>query len=188
MILLFLLLAADEWEKLEEKDGVTLEIRAVTGKKFDEIRVSMHTALPVLKLCDAIWGTGTFDSEEPGLKARKLLEDKGSERVVYDQIATPIVSDRDYTVRSRRLEDKGTGVCQVFFESRNELGPPVTKEYVRIPIVYGSWTFEPASGGTDITYFIYSDPGGSIPPFMAKGAQRSAAKKWMKMALDKAAR
>ena len=116
------------------------------------------------------------------------MEEKGNERLTYDQISTPIVSDRDYTILSKRMENKATGLCQIFFDTKNDRGPPPPKGFVRIPLVYGSWTFEPASGGTDITYFIYSDPGGSIPAFMAKGAQRKNARKWLDNLLVKAAK
>ncbi|MDP1827625.1 MAG: hypothetical protein Q8L48_30415 [Archangium sp.] len=40
----------------------------------------------------------------------------------------------------------------------------------------GFWTVVPADAGKlNITYLIFSDPGGAVPPFLAKGGQRKAA-------------
>ncbi len=178
--------AAREWVVVDRVDEATIETRPRSGSAFDEIRITRHTKLPIKKLCDAVWGTGEYDPSEPSMKARKLLQEKNNERVAYEQVATPIVSDRDYTIWSQRLEDADSGLCQVLFKVRNDLGPPPAKGYVRMEHVDGSWTFEPDDDGTLITYVIYSDPGGSIPAFMAKGAQRKAALAWLKNVLAKA--
>ena len=61
---------------------------------------------------------------EPGFIMRKVLEESEDERWTYEQISTPVVSNRDYTMHSKRSRDAQTGVCQVFFETRNQDGPP----------------------------------------------------------------
>jgi len=51
--------------------------------------------------------------------------------VAYDQISAPVVSDRDYTVRTRR-EPGGPGHCRVTIDIANELAPPKVSGIVRL--------------------------------------------------------
>ena len=123
---------------------------------------------------------------EPGFISRTVVKESENERWTYEQIATPIVSNRDYTMHAKRSLDPATGICQLFFETRNQDGPPAANGFVRIPRIVGSWTLEPDTEGALITYVIYSEPGGHIAAWMARGGQKSSAVKWMKTILSRA--
>jgi hypothetical protein len=104
------------------------------------------------------------------LKHRDILSERADELVIYDQIRTPVVSDRDYTIVVRR---RSAG-ARVWFEceTANERGPAPAKGYVRIPTIAAGWYVEPdGSGGTRLGYFAYSEVGGSVPAWMVRGAQ-----------------
>jgi hypothetical protein len=46
---------------------------------------------------------------------------------------------------------------------------------VRLPKVTGSWRAEPdPAGGVNLTYRCYSEPGGSVPAFLVRGAQQDS--------------
>jgi hypothetical protein len=95
------------------------------------------------------------------------------ELVVYDQIHAAVVSDRDVTIRIRKVAEGSAFELQ--FESTSELGPPPAAGYVRLPMVRGSWRIEPAAeGGSNIAYRCYSEPGGAIPAFLVRGAQQDS--------------
>jgi hypothetical protein len=50
--------------------------------------------------------------------------------------------------------------------------------------VYGSWTIEPLeAGGALVSYVLYSEPGGGIPAWLARGGQRKSVVTWMKRIL-----
>jgi hypothetical protein len=68
------------------------------------------------------------------------------------------------------------------FESANELGPTPKDGWVRITKLKGSWLFEPIDGGkTRLTYVVFSDPAGAIPPFLVEGNRRKLGVRWVKM-------
>ena len=107
-------------------------------------------------------------------RKREVIRDTANERVYYDQVRTPVVSDRDYTIaiRAPSRPTPRASASQLIYETANELGPPVRPGFVRIPNIHGSWTAESdGKGGTRMTYLNFSDPGGSLPAFLAHGAQ-----------------
>jgi hypothetical protein len=174
-------LAADPvFEKVGETDGVTVEQRPVAGSPFVELRFSTVTDKTPKSLCDAAFGDGKFDPQEPDLKARTILSESADERVTYEEITPPVVSNRNYVVRARRSWE-GTA-CRMAFESANELGPTPKDGWVRITKLKGSWLFEPIDGGkTRLTYVVFSDPAGAIPPFLVEGNRRKLGVRWVKM-------
>lgn len=175
------LAAPTDWKKVDEVDGITVETRPVEGSSLVELRLTTETPKTVASLCDAAFGDGAFDPEEPDLKARTIVTSAPDERVTYEQINPPLVANRDYAVRARRLR-ADDGSCRMTFEAANDQAPAKPDGWVRITKLRGEWRFEPtAAGKTRLTYVIFSDPGGSIPAFMVEGSRRKIAVRWVKM-------
>jgi hypothetical protein len=162
--------AEDPWKSYSVKDGVTYERRAVSGSRFYEYRASTSVAAAPAAVLDAIW-SGITEALPPTVKKRTVLQRSTTDFVVYDQIKTPVVSDRDAVLHIRKVI-RGDGTIEVRFETDNRVGPPPDPKYVRLPVVRGAWTIEPAPLGSRLTYTCYSEPGGSIPAFLARGAQQ----------------
>ena len=164
--------ADDGWRTVTERNGVTLEKRPVADSRYFEYRARGHTTVAAAVAAQRIW-SGIGDERSPPLKHRSVLRRGEDELVVYDQIHTPVVSDRDVTIRLRRVSDARTGAFEIQFESTAELGPPPAAGYVRLPKVRGAWRIEPdPAGGANLAYLCYSEPGGAIPAFMVRGAQQ----------------
>jgi len=162
--------ARDGWSKWATRDGVTLERRRVDGSRFFEHRAFVELAgIDPARAADEIWAAirgGDMES----LKRRRILAESADELVIYDQIRTPVVSDRDYTITVRR---RRVGV-RVWFEceTTNERGPAPAAGYVRIDAVRAGWFVEPdGHGGARLGHFAYSEPGGAVPAFLVRGAQ-----------------
>lgn len=183
---LLLMQAAPEFTKVEEAEGVVVEARAVRGSELVELRLTTTTTKSPNSLCDAAFGDGKFDPAEPDLKSRKIISESADERVTYDQIDPPVVSNRDYAARAKRIR-MGPDVCKVTFEAANEVAPSKPSGWVRITKLRGEWRFDRREDGkTQVTYLVFTDPGGSIPVFMVEGNRRKFALKWMKMILSRA--
>ena len=165
---------ADEgWRVMHERNGITLERRSVDGSRYYEYRVRAHTTVAPQMALERLW-SGIGDERSPTNKKRTVLKRADDELVVYDQIHAAVVSDRDVTIRIRRIAD-GRGGYDVLFESTAEMGPPPAAGYVRLPVVRGSWRIEPAAeGGSNLAYRCYSEPGGAIPAFLVRGAQQDS--------------
>ena len=162
---------ADEgWKHYAVEEGVTLERRQPKGSAFYEHRAQVVVALSPEQVLDEIWRS-IRDGDMDSLKKRQILRDSPSELLVYDQIRTPIVSDRDYTIWMRRSFDPASRRGEIRCETANDLGPALPKDLVRVPIVRGGWVVEPNPAGTKITYYAFSEPGGRIAAFLARRAQ-----------------
>lgn len=184
--LLSLLLLADPegFTTLENDDGVLLESRPVKGSSFVELRATTISPMGMEALCRGTWGDGSLDKNEEGLKVRQVLEQTPTVRVTYEAFSTPVFSDRDYVVKA--VFDLREDRCSVDATLANERKPE-QPGYVRIPVLHGLWVFTPAGEGkTKIVYRIHTEAGGSIPAFMAEGARRKIARKWMKMVQERA--
>lgn len=185
LALVSLVLAAGaDYSLVEEADGIRIESRPVTGSSIVELRLTTTTTHTPGSLCDAAFGEGKFDPEEPDLKARKILTESADERVTYDQISPPVVANRDYAVRAKRVRTSDE-LCVMTFAAANELAPPRPDGWVRITKLWGEWRFERAEGKTKVTYVVFSDPAGSIPAFMVEGSRRKFAVKWLKMIISR---
>jgi hypothetical protein len=167
------LAAADEpWHWVSERNGVTLEKRAVVESRYFEYRARARTSVSAPVATARIWD-GIGDERSPTLKHRTVLRRSDEELVVYDQIRAPVVSDRDVTIRIRKVADARSGSFEIAFESIGD-GPVAAAGYVRLPVVRGEWRIEPdGAGGANLAYRCYSEPGGSIPAFLVRGAQQS---------------
>jgi len=95
----------------------------------------------------------------------------------YTVINAPLAPRRDYTLR---IEDQsnwrdGKGYLKTYWDISNK-GPEPRKGYERVKVNQGSWTLEPLDGGkrTRATYYLFTDPGGSLPTFVANKANSGA--------------
>jgi hypothetical protein len=179
-LLVAVLSAEPAYEKVDEADGITIEQRPVAGSKFVELRFTTTSDKTPKSLCAAVFGDGKFDPEEPDLKARTVVSESEDERVTYDEITPPVVSNRDYVVRVRRAWEGAA--CRLTFEAVTDVGPAPKDGWVRITKLKGFWRFEPDEGGkTRFTYVVFSDPGGSLPAFLVEGNRRKLGLRWVKM-------
>ncbi len=185
-IALLLILAADgDYSKVDEIEGVTIETRSVPSSSFVELRFTTTTTKSPNSLCDEAFGTGDFDPDEPNLKSRRILFQSENERVTYDQITPPVVSNRDYAVRATRLREGAK--CRMTFEAANDVAPKLVDGWVRVLKLKGSWVFEPIDDQhTKLTYIVFSDPGGAVPAFMAEGSRRKLGVTWVKRVIARA--
>ncbi len=164
--------SAADWHAVKEKNGLKLEVRTTAGQAFEEARVTTRVAMASKELCTWLWN---HPGKSAAVTHEELLKNTADERLIYQQVHCSIVSDRDYTVHFRRRFDSETAVCDISFVTDNDAGPPLRPHFVRIPVIRGGWIVEPDGGGSFVTYLSYSEPGGSIPAWVTKGAQRDAA-------------
>lgn len=169
---LVLLLLSAEWQEVKSKDGMRLETRTVAGKEFEQVRATARVAASPKDVCEWIWTKSPRDSV---VRHEEKIKETDTERIVYQQVSAPVVSDRDYTTRFVRTFDAGKNTCEIIFNARNDLGPAKKEKFVRITQLDGAWVLTPEGEKTLITYTIYMEPGGSIPQWIARNGLRDAA-------------
>mgnify|MGYP002147556480 CR=1 FL=1 len=163
------------WRPITTKDGITIERRAVPGSSFFEHRAAIELPLAPEVVAEDVW-RALRGADMANLKKRQILQEGPSELLLYDQLRTPVVSDRDYVIRVQRLGDPTRRRTEFRCTSVEGAGPPAAPGHVRIAMIRAGWLVEPGpSGGTRLTYFAYAEPGGLITAFIARGAQADRA-------------
>lgn len=175
--------AEQPWKTARTVEGLTLAARAVDGSAFEEVKVTTQSTRPLPSLCAAVWGK---DAKVEGqFKKRVVIRESETERWTYEQLKVPILADRDIIVHSQLATSPGR--CEVVFEAATDPAYPETKGHVRVTTLRGRWTLEAkADGAVDITYVVYSEPGGKIPAWISRGGNRDAALGFMKNILARA--
>ena len=186
-LLLVVLSQAPEWRHDRTVEGMRLELRKVQDSKFDELRVTATREGDLQRVCDAIFAKGVGEKVEGNFKKRTVLKETETERWTYEQISVPVVSDRDYVIHVKLEQPADTGRCEVSFQTEDDPAYPPAPRHVRIASVRGHWTVVPAEPGKlNITYLVFSDPGGGVPAFLVHGGQRKAAIDFFKTILARA--
>jgi hypothetical protein len=175
--------AEQPWKTARTIEGLTLSARGVDGSTFEEVKVTTQSTRPLPTLCAAVWGK---DAKVDGsFKKRVVIRESDTERWTYEQLKVPILADRDVIVHSQLTAAPGR--CEVVFEAATDPAYPETKGHVRVTTLRGRWTLEAnADGAVDITYVVYSEPGGKIPGWLSRGGNRDAALGFMKNILARA--
>lgn len=175
---------APTWRADGVTDGVQVERASVPGSSFDELRLSTVSTASLASVCDAIYPPALPTKPERRFKKQELLRETSTERWTYEQIRVPVFSDRDYVMHVTLEQAASTGHCSVAFRTEDDPAHPPNPQHVRIPVIRGHWdAFPIGEGRVSVQYRIFSEPGGGVPAFLARGGQRSAAIDFMKIIL-----
>lgn len=162
--------APGDFEFVENVDGIRVESRPFAGSSFVELRLSTTASVPVAKLCDAAYGDGKIPRDEHTVRTRRVLSEGRDERVTYEQVNAPVVSDRDFALKWTRKQSGDR--CVVRF-AITDAAVPIDPRVVRLTVISGEWTFAAAPDGkTAVQYVSHSEPGGGLPPFIVEGPRR----------------
>jgi len=147
------------------KDGITVSRREGRSKGFFINRIESRSVVTPEALAQGLWKV--FDNAYPPVIERRFISRAPDEIVFHDKVRTPVVSDRDYTLRARRFKDGD--VFRIAFETAPEAGPPPLEGYVRMPMVRGGWEIRSdGSGGSLVRYEVYTEPGGLVPALLVR--------------------
>ena len=110
----------------------------------------------------------------------RVLKREKDTVVAYQRLDLPMVSDRDYTLRSKNetwLGPEGP-IYRIRWAPANEQGPAAKPGVQRVQVCEGGWLLEPQRDGTTrATYSIFTDSGGALPPILANNGSRMAIRK-----------
>ena len=187
-------LAGDEprWEKKEfdcarpEKGchiqsccqyGLGVWTREKPGTEVREVRAVGEIDAPPARVFEIVTDYEHQKGNLPYVEDQKVFARSDSEVVFWTVADFPMVSRRDWVLKSRFEKNFDTGKYRASwapFEVKD--APPPGDGVIRLKINTGSWTLEPLDGGarTRGTYYLFTDPGGSIPSFIANKANTKA--------------
>jgi hypothetical protein len=113
----------------------------------------------------------------PYVQEQKVFARTDDEVLFWTIADFPLVSRRDWVMSSTLERNVEGGKWRASWHVIDlAMAPPPQEGVVRLKTSDGSWTAEPIDGGkrSRATYYLYTDPGGSIPAFIANKANTSA--------------
>lgn len=171
-------LANDGWEVASKKGDLVIYKRDRKGSELKEVKAVGIIKAPHWVVKNVIDDKGRYKEFMPYTKVSDVIKADRHTIVTYQRLDTPIISNRDYTIRvrdeSRRLPD-GRIVYKSSWSSANHLGPKEQDGVVRVKVNEGYWLLEEAGPETTkATYYLFTDPGGSLPTFIVNSANTTA--------------
>lgn len=171
---------ADEgWKQSSKSGDLTIYERTRPGSDLREYKAVGPIAAPPAAVKAVLDDVEAYPSFMPYVKEARVISRDAAQRVSYQRIAPPLVSERDYTIRVRTETRAGKDGASTFINRwtpANDLGPAEKKGVTRVKNTEGSWMLEPSDGGrgTVATYCVFTDSGGGLPVFIANAAGKTA--------------
>ncbi|WP_296256952.1 MULTISPECIES: START domain-containing protein [unclassified Pseudomonas] len=158
---------ADDWKVAKDEDGIKVSLSDVAGSQYKAYRGVTTIKASVAKLRglqEDVAGACAWVHE---CKSQKILKHEGDKTWTYTQFNTPWpVTPRDSVLQITTVEGADGSL------TRNLLGEPSyipeEKGFVRVAQVEGYWKLVPrGSNETEVTYQVHTEPGGSVPSWVA---------------------
>jgi hypothetical protein len=177
---LLVLLADGPWHTLSNEDGLLFEAQDVEGSSYERLRITCTSKAAPDAVATALWGKASDSSLSPEVSKRDVVVDAPRERLYYDRVHAPVVSDRDFVMHSTMTPDD-QGAWTLRFDSVTDPRFPEKEGVVRMNKIKGVVVVTPVEGGgAKIVYTNHTEAGGSIPAFITRGTSRKSAVAWVK--------
>lgn len=170
----------DGWEVAAQEDNLTVYARDRKDTSVREMKAVGTIDAPPEKVWKALRDYDHYSKNMPYTEVSKIVAREGGDKVIwfYSVVNTPIVAKRDYCIKLTDVSkwDGGKGYLKVIWTASNDKAPPKQEDVVRVTVNDGYWLLEPADGGkkTKATYYVFTDPGGSLPKWLVNKANSSA--------------
>jgi hypothetical protein len=165
------------WRVASRTGDVEVQERARAGARVREVRTVAVVDAPPAVVRRVVTDYGRYVELMPYTEEGRVVATEEGGRVThfYTLVNPPLVSRRDYTMRMVEEGADASGALVVAW-TPSERGPAPRPGVVRVTVNEGSWRLEPVDGGarTRATYQLFTDPGGSLPGFVADRANREA--------------
>ena len=169
-----------EWIEDSAAKGVAIYSRPRDGTALKEFKAVGTIDAPAGSVFAVLDDSETYSKFMPYTSESRVLKREKDTVLAYQRLELPLVSDRDYTLRSKNQTWLGPegAIYRIRWEPANDLGPAEKPGVLRVNVCEGGWLLEPnRDGSTRATYSIFTDSGGTLPPFVANNGSRIAIRK-----------
>lgn len=158
---------AEQWVVAKEEEGIKVSLSEVAGSKYKAYRGEATIKASVAKLRamqEDVAGACTWIHE---CKAQKLLKHQGDQTWTYTQFNTPWpVTPRDSVLHITTVDGSDGSVTRNLAGAADYV--PQEKGFVRVAQVEGFWKMVPQGANqTKVVYQVHTEPGGSVPSWLA---------------------
>ena len=158
---------AESWAVAKDEEGIKVSLSDVSGsqyKAYQGVTTIKASVAKLRSLQEDVAGACAWVHE---CKSQKILKHEGDKTWTYTQFNTPWpVTPRDSVLQITTVEGSDGSL------TRNLLGQPKyipeEKGFVRVAQVEGFWKLVPKGANeTEVTYQVHTEPGGSVPSWLA---------------------
>lgn len=157
---------AEDWQVAKDQDGIKVSLSEVAGSKYKAYRgvtTIKASMAKVRSLQEDVAGACAWIHE---CKSQKLLKHEGDQSWTYTQFNTPWpVTARDSVLHITTSEAADGSVTRTLEGVPNYI--PEEKGFVRVTQVEGFWKLVPKGDLIEVTYQVHTEPGGSVPSWLA---------------------
>ncbi len=158
---------ADDWKLEKEEAGISIYLSPVDGSKYKAYRgvTTVKADIATIRaLQEDVSGSCAWIFE---CKEQKLLKQEGDQAWTHTYFTPPWpVTARDSILHITTTQGSDGSLTRTLEGVADYL--PEEEGYVRVAKVEGLWKLTPKGPGqTEITYQVQTEPGGSVPSWLA---------------------
>jgi hypothetical protein len=161
------------WKEERSDENLSIFSREVPGTDIREVKATALMPGTIKEAVDIIFDRKNHPGNMPYITKSVVISKDDRCDVSYNIISPPVASNRDYIVRS--CADKASSQeTKLWWETATHKDYPENDDNVRVKVNKGYYIFrqiEPDKLLVD--YYIYTDPGGSLPIFVKNIANRT---------------
>lgn len=158
---------AEDWKLVKDEDGIQVYLTTVPGSAYKAYRgvTTIKASLERLRSLqdDAIVSCRWIFQ----CRTQRILKSEGAQSWMYSQFNTPwLVSARDSVLHVTTSVSADGAVTRQIQALPDYL--PKQDDLVRVSRVDGYWLLQPKSDGVvEVIYQAHTEPGGSVPSWLA---------------------
>jgi hypothetical protein len=159
-----------DWHLAREHDGVETFERPFAGSPYAEVRAVVALCAKLPAVLAYVRDADRFREWVPDTVEARVLDVRAPEdQIYYVRSGLPWpMKDRDMIYRLRAAPDPvHPDEVVVSMEGLPDLLPP-RQDAVRMAAVSGRWRFRERARHTDVVLEMHIDPGGAVPPAVAR--------------------
>ncbi len=157
---------AEDWQVAKDQDGIKVSLSEVAGSKYKAYRgvTTIKASMAKVRgLQEDVAGACAWIHE---CKSQKVLKHEGDQSWTYTQFNTPWpVTARDSVLHITTSEAADGSVTRTLEGVPSYI--PEEKGFVRVAQVEGFWKLVPKGDLIEVTYQVHTEPGGSVPSWLA---------------------
>jgi hypothetical protein len=158
---------AENWKVVKDEDGIKISLAPVAGSEYKAYRGETVVNASIAKLRSLQEDVASACAWIHECKLQKILKQEGGKVWTYSQFNTPWpVTPRDSVL----LVTTETGADGSLTRNLQEEPKfiPEEKGFIRVSEVQGYWKFIPQGPEkTQVVYQVHTEPGGSVPSWLA---------------------
>ena len=158
---------AEDWKVAKNEDGIKVSLSEVPGSQYKAYQGVTTIKAPLAKISALQENAAGACAWIHECKTQKLLKHEGDQSWTYTQFNTPWpVTPRDSVL----LVTSSVGADGTLTRALKGLPTyiPEEKGFVRVAQVNGFWKLVPKGDNlTEVTYQVHTEPGGSVPSWLA---------------------